>query len=132
MSPSESELIAELQRGIAAYNRGDFDSAARAFHADIELLPAGGQPAIRGAEAVRAWMEPDAFASQVVETLEFTASGNQVLAHVITRAVGAESGVAVEMAAWNVWTCGDDGLWIRAQIFLPHEEKKARQAAGLD
>jgi ketosteroid isomerase-like protein len=131
MPPSASELIEELRRGYAAYNRGDFDSAARLFHPDLELIPAGNQPPIRGAEAVRAWMEPDAFASQVAELIEITASGNRVLVHLQNRIRGSGSGIEMEFDLWGVWTLGTDGRWIRMQIFLEHEEAKAREAAGL-
>jgi ketosteroid isomerase-like protein len=128
---AESELIAELRRGYAAFNRGDYDRAVTANHPDMELIPAGGQPPIRGAKAVRAWMEPDAFESQVVESAEFTQVGNRVLVRNVVHARGSGSGIEMNFEMWAVWTAGDDGRWIRVEIFLPHEEARARAAAGL-
>jgi ketosteroid isomerase-like protein len=131
MTPSESELVEELKRGQAAYNSGDFDGAARNLHPDFELFPSGDQPPIRGAKAVRAWMEPDAFASQVAELVQCTASGNKVLVRVRSRFLGSGSGIEMEVELWCVWTAGADGLWIRAEFYLDHEEVRARKAAGL-
>jgi hypothetical protein len=79
MSEENLEIIEGLRRGFDAYSRGDFDAAVENFHPEIELLPAGRQPMIRGAGAVRTWMEPDALESQVVEPLEFRVAGNKVL-----------------------------------------------------
>ena len=76
-------------------------------------------------------MEPDAFASQVIEPVEFTASGDRILIRLEVRAQGAGSGIEIEFMMWSVWTSDAEGLWIRVQAFLPHEEAEARKAAGL-
>jgi ketosteroid isomerase-like protein len=79
MSQENVEFTARLRRGYDAYNRGDFDAAMEWIHPEIELVPAGGQPPIRGAAAYRAWMEPAAFESQVIELLEVRFNGNKPL-----------------------------------------------------
>jgi hypothetical protein len=33
--------------------------------------------------------------------------------------------------SWSVWTFDEAGLITRAEVYLPHEEAKAREAAGL-
>jgi len=129
--PAEPDLVAELRRGYAAFNSGDFDSAAKYFAPDIELIPAGGQPPIKGAEAIRAWMEPDAFEWQVFEALDFTAVGNRILVRLDIRARGSGSGIELEFVMWAVWTAGADGRWVRVEVFQSHEEAEARRAAGL-
>jgi ketosteroid isomerase-like protein len=53
MTERGATIVVALHSGYAAYSRGDFDQAARAFHPDIELIPAGGQPPIRGMPSVR-------------------------------------------------------------------------------
>jgi hypothetical protein len=60
MSEKNVEIIESLQRGFDAYSRCDFETAVENFHPEIELVPAGRQPMIRGVAAVRTWMEPDA------------------------------------------------------------------------
>jgi ketosteroid isomerase-like protein len=115
---------------LDAFNRGDFDEVATMLSADTQLLPPGGQSAIRGRERVRAWMEPDAFAEQAVEPLEFTVSGNKVLLWHRTRVRAAASGIEFDWPGWLLWTFGDDGLITHLQIFLEHEREAATAAAG--
>ncbi len=75
----ENEVVARVRRGYEAYSRGDFDSLMEMIHPEVELLPAGDQPPIRGAADYRAWLEPDAFESQVIELLEIRLNGSKVL-----------------------------------------------------
>ena len=131
MSLSEDEILENLKNAYALFNRGDFDAAVELAHPDIEFVPPGGQPSFRGAKALRAWMEPDAFDSQEIHPLELTLSGNKVLVRLLTRARGSGSGIEIELLMWNVWTFDSDGLWIQVKNFLPHEEAEARSAAGL-
>jgi len=86
---------------------------------------------MRGAEAFRAWMEPDAFEEQRVEPLEFRTNGNRVLIKENIRARGATSGIGLDFDAWAVWTLNDDGLVTRVEGFLPHHESAALEAVGL-
>ena len=131
MSLSEAQIVERLKRGYAAFNSGDFDAATEILHPDIELVPPGGQPSLRGAEAVRAWMEPDAFASQEMEPLELTVSGDKVLVRQFVRSTGSGSGIEVELTVWVVWAFDASGRMTRVQSFLPHEEAEARSTAGL-
>jgi ketosteroid isomerase-like protein len=125
------ENIATLRRGYESLNRGDFDRAVAMFHPDAELYPPGEQPPYRGRDSIRSWMEPDAFQDQAFQPLDFTASGNKVLVKQHVRARGAASGMEVEIYSWAVWTLDDDGLVIRVEGYLEHEEAQAREAAGL-
>ena len=101
------------------------------IHPEIELFPAGNQPPIRGAANYRAWLEPDAFESQVLEPLEIRFSGNKVLIHQRSTIRGAGSGIEAEFLAWTVLTVDDAGLARRIEIYLDHEEAQALEAAGL-
>jgi ketosteroid isomerase-like protein len=125
------ENIDKLRRAYEAFNRGDFDAAIAFAHADVEFFPPGDQAPYRGVEEFRAWMEPDAFESQVVEPLEFTAAGNKILVDQHTKARGAGSGIELELRSWTVWTFDDEGLLTRVQNFLEHEKAEALEAAGL-
>ena len=127
----ENEIAAQVRRGYDAYSRGDFDTVMQWIHPDIELLPAGGQPLIRGAADYRAWMEPDAFESQVLEILELRLNGNKVLTHQRSTIQGAGSGIEADFLSWTVWTVDEEGLARRQEIYLDHEEADALEAAGL-
>lgn len=125
------EIAANVRRRYAAYSRGDFDSLMEWVHPEIELLPAGDQPPIRGAANYRVWLEPDAFESQVAEPLEIRVNGNKVLLHVRTTIRGAGSGIEAEFLAWVVHTLDEAELDRRIEIYLDHEKPKALEAAGL-
>jgi ketosteroid isomerase-like protein len=108
----------------------DFDAALALLHPDIVFVPPGGQPAYRGTESVRRWMEPDAFEEQVVETFEpVVVTDTTLLAKLYITARGATSGIELDVNSWSVWTFDDSGLITRIEIFLEYEEEEAREAA---
>jgi len=125
------ENVDRVRRALDAYNRRDFDAALEYTHPEIELVPAGGQTAIKGAAQFRAWMEPDAFESQVAEPLGFRATGNKVLVRFRNHIRGAGSGMEAEFPSWGVWTIDEAGLTTRIEIYLGHQEAEALEAAGL-
>ena len=131
MDGHDAAMIDALQRTYEAFNRGDFDAAVAIAHPEMEFVPPGGQASLRGAAAVRAWMEPDAFEEQKVEPREFRVNGNKVLVSQHTWGRGAGSGIEMEVDVLSVWTLNDDGLVTRLEAFLPHEETEALEAAGL-
>ncbi len=131
MDERDVAMIDALRRTYEAFNRGDFDAAVESAHPEIEFRPPGGQASLRGAAAVRAWMEPDAFDEQRIEPLDFRVEGNKVLVRQHTQARGAGSGIELDMEIWAVWTFDDDLLLTRVESFLPHEESEALEAAGL-
>ena len=122
----------EVVRGVYdAFNRGDFDAAIAVADPRIEFVRPGGLSSLIGVEALRAWMEPDAFETQVVEPLEFTVADNKVLVRQHLKAQGAGSGIELEVESWTVWTLGEDGLVTRMEAFLEHQGEEALEAAGL-
>lgn len=72
MSLADEEMIARLRCSYEAFNRGDYDAAAEWVHPDVVFVSAGAITDLRGAEALKAWTEPDAF--------------NKALTHQTTRA----------------------------------------------
>jgi ketosteroid isomerase-like protein len=131
MSEENVDIAARIRRRYEAYSRGDFDAVMESTHPEIELVPAGGQAPIRGAADYRAWMEPDAFESQVLEPLEIRLNGYKVLVHVRSTIRGAGSGIEADFLAWAVVTFDEEGLTRRIEIYLDHEEADALEAAGL-
>jgi len=130
MSNTDDELIELVRRATEAFNRGDFDSAAEMAHPEVTLRRTGGLTEVRGVDAFRAWMEPDAFESQQTDLHGFEVEGNRVLARQHTVSRGAGSGIEMGMDSLVVWTFDDDYRVTRVELFLPHEEKEARRALG--
>jgi ketosteroid isomerase-like protein len=131
MDERDAAMIDALRRGFEAFNRGDFDAAVEGAHPEIEAVPPGGQAVRRGAEALRARMEPDAFEEQRIEPLDFRVEGRKVLVHQHAQTRGAGSGIELEVDLWAVWTFDDELLATRVEAFLPHQESEALEAAGL-
>jgi ketosteroid isomerase-like protein len=131
MDERDAAMIDALRRSHEAFNRGDFDAAVELAHPEMEFVPTGGQTSLRGAEAVRAWMEPDAFEEQRIEPLDFGVEGNKVLVRQHTQARGVGSGINLDLELWTVWTFDDDLLVTRVETYLPHQESEALEAAGL-
>jgi ketosteroid isomerase-like protein len=125
---TEEQMIEALRRNSEALNAGDFDAAIELATDDIVFVRPGGLPDLRGTEAIRAWMEPDAFESQQIEVLGFEAHGNRVLSRQRTRARGAGSGIEMEIEALTVWTFNDHGKVTRVESFATDEEEAARRA----
>jgi ketosteroid isomerase-like protein len=131
MPDNEPEIVSRLRRAYDAFSRGNFDRAMEVAHPEIEFIPPGGQAALRGAEAFRAWMEPDAMEEQRIEPREVRVNDDKVLVHHHAWARGAGSGMELEADAWVVWTVDVDGLVTRVEAFLNHEKSRALEAAGL-
>jgi ketosteroid isomerase-like protein len=128
MSLTQEQMIERLRRTYELFNAEDFDAAIEMAHPDIVFVRSGEQSEVRGADAVRAWMEPDAFESQSIEPEEFEAAGSRVLVRQHATARGAVSGIEVEIESWTLWTFDDDGKATRMEFFLPHQEDEARRA----
>jgi len=125
------ENVETIRAFYEVYNRRDFDHLPKPLHPDIELIPAGDQPPIKGAARVRAWMEPDAFESQVIEPVDLRVVGDKVLVRARTKIRGAGSGIEAEFHIWAVWAFDENGVATRVEIYLEHQEAEALEAAGL-
>jgi ketosteroid isomerase-like protein len=131
MPDRDQEIIDSLRRAYGAFSRADFDTAIEIAHPDVEFVPPGGQSPLRGADALRAWMEPDAIEEQRIEPREFRVRGNKVLVRQHTWGRGAGSGIELEVDMWVVWTLNDDDIVTRVEAFLVDQEGEALEAAGL-
>jgi ketosteroid isomerase-like protein len=81
----EEQLAERLRQGYDAFNRGDYEAATEWVHPDVVYVSPGSISEVRGAEALRAWMEPDAFEGQVSKPHEIEIAGNRALIHQSTR-----------------------------------------------
>ena len=126
--------VETARRWLEAISGGsqDFDRALALVHHDIVFVPPGGQPPYRGAERLRRWMEPDAFQEQVVKAFDtVVVTERTILGRQLVTARGTASGIELDVITWSVWTFDEDGLITRIELYLDHEEDKAREAAGL-
>jgi ketosteroid isomerase-like protein len=124
--------IERARRMLDAVGRVDYDAAMQLVHPQIELVPPGGQAPRKGARRFRQWLEPDAFAEQVIEPLDFVAGEEgRVLSTQHIKARGSGSGIELEIKSFTVWSFDEGGLITRIEIYLPHEQARARAAAGL-
>jgi limonene-1,2-epoxide hydrolase len=128
MGLTGDQMIEGLQRNNAALNRGEFDAAIELAAPDIVLVRPGGLPEVHGIEAVRAWLEPDAFESQQLELLDPEAVGNRVLTRQRLSARGAGSGIEMAIEGLSIWTFNEDGKVARVETFALDEEDEARRA----
>jgi ketosteroid isomerase-like protein len=128
MGLTEDEMIDALRRNNDALNRGDFDTAIQLADPEIVFVRTGGLPVLRGTDAVRAWMEPDAFESQSYELIEHEVSGNRILTRSLTRARGVGSGIEMEIESLTLWTFNDAGRISRVEIYQLEQEDAARRA----
>jgi ketosteroid isomerase-like protein len=126
------ENLETVRRWLDAINREDFDAALALVRRDVVFVPPGDQPSYRGAGRLRGWMEPDAFQRQAVRTFEpVHVTDRKVLGKQRVTARGRASGIELEVTSWSVWTFDEQGLIGRIEIYLDHEEDRAREAAGL-
>jgi ketosteroid isomerase-like protein len=131
MSQENVEIVRRWLDAISGGSK-DFDHALALVHRDVVFFPPGDQPPYRGAESLRRWMEPDAFQEQVVKTFEpVVVTDRTILGRQLVMARGAASGIELDVITWSVWTLDEDRLITRIEIYLDHEEDRAREAAGL-
>jgi ketosteroid isomerase-like protein len=128
MGLTPEQMVERLRRTYELFNAEEFDAAVELAHPDVVFVRTGAQSELRGADALRAWMEPDAFESQVIEPTDFETTENRVLVRQDATARGAGSGIEVEIESWTLWTFDDDGKVTRMEFFLPNEEDEARRA----
>jgi hypothetical protein len=132
MATPDQELTELVRRTIDAFNQGDFGAAVALAHPEVVFARLGGLPDLQGIEALRAWMEPDAFESQLTQIGRMETVANRVLVEQHTVARGAGSGIEMSVDSWGVWTFDEDGKIARVQFFLRHEEDEARRALSGD
>jgi ketosteroid isomerase-like protein len=122
-----------LRTGYEAFNRGDWNAAARFAHPEFELQTADRVPnpgTYRGAEEARRFFEDlfEPFEEMVVEPEEFFERGDQIVVFVLARFRPTGSSAMVENRIGHLWTMRE-GKASRLQVFPRRED--ALEAAGL-
>jgi ketosteroid isomerase-like protein len=131
MSAGDVEAVREL---YATYNRGDYDRATAMLHDDVELHQWGAAPDAdvyvgrdEFARGIVRWVSAFEVGFQYVPE-ELIDAGDRVLARVLLRGRGRESGIELETLVWQVWEVRD-GSPSKCTVFS--DEAPAREAAGL-
>lgn len=121
--------IERIKAGLAAYNEGNFDAVMDMADEGAELRRLGGLETLRGREAIRDWLTPDAYEFQRFDQLtEFRENGDRILVTCDWHGRGRGSGVEVDGRMFLVFTLRGD-KWSRLEIYL--DETEGLKAAGL-
>jgi uncharacterized protein len=128
------ENVETLRAAYDAFNRGDWDSAARFGHPDFELRTADramNPGTYRGPDAARRFFEDlfEPFDEIVIDPEEFFEHGDQVAVFLRVRLRPTKSSAFVENRIGHLWTMRD-GKVTRLAIFPRRED--ALEAAGLE
>jgi ketosteroid isomerase-like protein len=126
MSATRFELI---RAGIAAMTEGNYDGTADMFAVDAEVQRVDQFGVVRGREAIRRWLEPDAMEAVQAAVTALEESGDHVLATCDLRMRGTGSGVEVANTLYLVFTFR--GMQVsRMEAYFHQAEAVA--AAGLE
>jgi ketosteroid isomerase-like protein len=129
----ETENVRRVRETIEAFNQGDHDRILGGLDHDFELRRAAQSPdsdeVIRGPDAFRRWLQPDAFESMRLDVEEITEGSGKVLVDGWVRGVGQGSGVEITQRAYVVYTISGERI-AAMEVFFDAAE--ARRAAGLE
>jgi hypothetical protein len=104
MADDSEDAVKLFREGYDAFNRGDFESAARMLHPEIVWHRAVDvEHSIQGSEAAKDLMEPKAFSEQRNEIHSIELLGDFVLVDSTFHAVGAGSGIELDQRNFHVW-----------------------------
>jgi ketosteroid isomerase-like protein len=117
--------IETLKAGFDAYNDGDFERMLEHWDEDVEVVRLGGGKPMRGKEAIRSWLVPEAI-DQRGEPIEFRDYGGRVLVTCDWHIHGRGSGVDVETRLYILFTM-QAGNVARLENF--GDEQEALEAA---
>ena len=126
------ENVERLRAGYEAFNSGDLEGALRYVDEDIEFrrveTAMDAVVVLRGVDAIREYLVPDAFAEQTFEPEEFIDRGDLVLVRGTGRVRGRGSGIGLQQTAFHIWEIRD-GKAVRLEVHLDRDG--ALEAAGL-
>jgi ketosteroid isomerase-like protein len=119
--PAEFELI---RAGLSAVGEGDFDRVAAMFAPDAELQRVDQLGTLRGRDAIREWLTPEAIEFRRIDVNDLQAIGDRVLATCELHVRGTGTGVEVATTAYLVFTVRD-GLATRLAIYFQEADARA-------
>ena len=116
-----------LERSIALYNAGDFETVSREVGAEIRMYRRSDAPetneTVTGQAEMEAMMKPQVFSGQRIEVLGVEHSESAMLVSTRFSAQGAGSGLPFEAEGWMVFLFGDEGV---GSMEVHQEEGSAR------
>lgn len=118
-----------LERSIALYNAGDYESVSREVGAEIRMHRRNDAPeaneTFSGQADIEALMQPQVFSDQRIEVLGIEHSESAMLVNTRFSARGAGSGLPFEVEGWMLFLIGDEGV---DSLEVHQEEGSARAA----
>jgi ketosteroid isomerase-like protein len=125
--------VEQLQRSLAAYNRGDWDAAVEWMDPEVVWHPPRDLPdseTYRGREGVKGFwrMLREVFGEFRLDPEEIIDAGDKLMCRVDVRGTGKASGVETQIVLYQVVTIRD-GRAAKIEHFL--ERAEAAEAAGL-
>jgi len=124
------DAVELVRGGYDAFNRGDFEQAAKLLHPEIvwhRMVEV--EQSVQGVDAAKELMEPQAFSSQRNEVHSIELIGDYVLVDATFHAVGAGSGIELEQRGFHLWRI-EEGTAIEFRAFV--ERAEALRAARED
>lgn len=116
-----------LERSIALYNAGDFETVSREVGTEIRMYRRSDAPeangTITGRAEMEAMMKPQVFSGQKIEVLSIEHSESAMLISTRFSARGAASGLPFEAEGWMVFLFDDEGV---DSMEVHQEEASAR------
>jgi len=122
------EKLEVLKNAYDSLNKGDLEAALRHAADDFVIQRAGPDPPVRGKDAVRAFLAPDAFSELIFDPLEFREGETSVFVWLTVRVRGAGSGIAMEQRAAHVWQWRNGRV---ASLKVTFDRGEALEIAGL-
>ena len=119
--------------GYEAFNRGDFDEAAKHVHPDATWnRVADVEQTLEGREAVRGNMQPDVWHDQVAEVHGLEVIGESIVVDTTFHAEGSGSGIQIDQDGYHLWKIRD-GMGAEFRFFADRDEavRAAREREGL-
>jgi ketosteroid isomerase-like protein len=125
------ELTDTILAAYDSFNRGEMEPMLQLLHTDVEWIPppTSLEPEpLHGREAVREYLAPNFFESQIAEPLETIEHGNRVLVVARVRARGRGSGIELDQTVYHLLTI-EDGRAVRFEV---HVDRSTALAALRD
>jgi ketosteroid isomerase-like protein len=132
MAEDMEQAVERVHAAYEAFNRGDFDAAVEFVHPEIEWeRVAKVEQPLRGRDAVRGFMNPEAFERQRSEVHEMEIVGDSIIVHATFHGLGRGSGIELTQEGFHLWRVRE-GRAVAFRYFLDRDEaeRAARSSQG--
>lgn len=129
---AEGAHARRIRAGIDAFNRGDVEGVLALVSEDVEWKRVDGLPdeggRLHGRDAVREFLQPEVFERMSLEPVEIVEEGDTVLIRGRVTALGAASGIELEVDSFIVYRLEGD---LARSVENYRKREDAERASGL-